>query len=94
MKQKEGGLKRKLIGFEMTDKGIPRSHYSIFKGAEQAGEVTSGTMSPSLNKAIGVGYVKTEISDIGNEIEIDIRGSHQKAKIVSTPFYKSSKIKQ
>ena len=88
LKQKEGGPKRKLIGFEMTDKGIPRSHYSIFKGAEQVGEVTSGTMSPSLNKAIGVGYVKTEISDIGNEIEIDIRGSHQKAKIVSTPFYK------
>jgi len=88
LKQKEGGLKKKLIGFEMTDKGIPRSHYSIFKGAEQVGEVTSGTMSPSLNKAIGVGYVKTEISDIGNEIEIDIRGNHQKAKIVSTPFYK------
>ena len=88
LKQKDGGLKRKLIGFEMIDKGIPRSHYSIFKGAEQIGEVTSGTMSPSLNKAIGVGYVKTEISDIGNEIEIDIRGNHQKAKIVSTPFYK------
>ena len=88
LKQKENGLKRKLIGFEMIDKGIPRSHYSIFKGAEQVGEVTSGTMSPSLNKAIGVGYVKIEISGIGNEIEIDIRGSHQKAKIVSTPFYK------
>ena len=94
LKQKDGGLKRKLIGFEMIDKGIPRSHYSIFKGAEQIGEVTSGTMSPSLNKAIGVGYVKTEISNIGNEIEINIRGSHQKAKIVSTPFYKSGKIKQ
>jgi len=88
LKQKENGIKRKLIGFEMIDKGIPRSHYSIFKGAEQIGEVTSGTMSPSLNKAIGVGYVKIEISDIGNEIEIDIRGSHQKAKIVSTPFYR------
>jgi aminomethyltransferase len=88
LKQKEGGLKRKLVGFEMTDKGIPRSHYSIFKGAEQVGEVTSGTMSPSLNKAIGVGYVKTEISDIGNEIEIDIRGNKQKAKIVETPFYR------
>ncbi len=88
LKQKENGIKRKLIGFEMTDKGIPRSHYSIFKRAEQVGEVTSGTMSPSLNKAIGVGYVKTERADIGNEIEIDIRGSHQKAKIVLTPFYK------
>ena len=65
LKQKENGIKRKLIGFEMTDKGIPRSHYSIFKGAEQVGEVTSGTMSPSLNKAIGVGYVKTEISNTG-----------------------------
>ncbi|OGW09753.1 MAG: hypothetical protein A2W77_02815 [Nitrospinae bacterium RIFCSPLOWO2_12_39_16] len=91
LKQKENGIKRKLIGFEMTDKGIPRSHYSIFKGAEQVGEVTSGTMSPSINKAIGVGYVKTEISDVGNEIEIDIRGSHQKAKIVSTPFYPAHK---
>ncbi|MEK6590750.1 MAG: glycine cleavage system aminomethyltransferase GcvT [Nitrospinota bacterium] len=85
--QRERGMERKLIGFEMTGKGIPRQHYLIFKGSEEIGEVTSGTMSPTLNKAIGIGYVKTGLSGIHEEIEIDIRGNHQKAKIVSTPFY-------
>lgn len=86
--RKEKGLRRKLIGFEMIDKGIPRSHYAIFKGSRRIGSVTSGTMSPSLNKAIGIGYVNTEMSNIGEAIEIDIRASYPKARIVKTPFYK------
>ncbi len=94
LEQKEKGVNRKLIGFEMIDRGIPRSHYAIFKGGSRIGDVTSGTMSPSLNKAIGIGYVRTEMSNIGEEIEIDIRGNYPKAKIVKTPFYKTVRSKK
>lgn len=90
-KQNGKGVTRKLIGFEMTDKGIPRPHYQIFKESQLIGEVTSGTMSPSLNKAIGIGYVKAEMSGIGEEIKIKIRENYQKAVIISTPFYKPFK---
>ncbi|MBI3600918.1 MAG: glycine cleavage system aminomethyltransferase GcvT [Nitrospinae bacterium] len=86
--QKKRGVRRKLIGFEMIERGIPRSHYAIFKGSRRIGDVTSGTMSPSLNKAIGIGYVQADMSNIGEEIEIDIRASYPKARIVKTPFYK------
>ncbi|MBS1595317.1 MAG: glycine cleavage system aminomethyltransferase GcvT [Bacteroidetes bacterium] len=84
---KETGVKQKLVGFEMIDRGIPRQHYKI-KDADgnEIGEVTSGTQSPTLNKAIGLGYVKTEFSAIGTEIFIDIRNSRVKAKVVKTPF--------
>src|SRR3989338_5030420 len=58
------------------------------KEKERIGEVTSGTLSPSLGRGIGIGYVKTEVSTVGEEIDIEIRGGYQKAKIVSTPFYK------
>ncbi|MBI3812870.1 MAG: glycine cleavage system aminomethyltransferase GcvT [Nitrospinae bacterium] len=86
--QKKRGVRRKLIGFEMIERGIPRPHYAIFKGSRRIGDVTSGTMSPSLNKAIGIGYVQADMSNIGEEIEIDIRASYPKARIVKTPFYK------
>lgn len=86
-KQKETGATQKLVGFEIIDKGIPRPHYPIFKEKERIGEVTSGTLSPSLGRGIGIGYVKTEVSTVGEEIDIEIRGGYQKAKIVSTPFY-------
>ncbi len=84
---KETGVKQKLVGFEMIDRGIPRQHYKIKDaGGNEIGEVTSGTQSPTLNKAIGLGYVKTEFSAIGTEIFIDIRNSLVKAKVVKTPF--------
>lgn len=89
-KQKEQGVFRKLVGFELIDRGIPRHYYQIVDAnGNQIGEVTSGTQSPSLNKAIGMGYVKTEFSKIGSEIYILIRDKKIKAKVVSMPFYKA-----
>jgi aminomethyltransferase len=86
-KQKETGVQKKLVGFEMIDKGIPRSHYEVFDANNQKiGEVTSGTMSPSLNKGIGMAYIKIDHSKIGSEIYIDIRGKKLKASVLKMPF--------
>jgi aminomethyltransferase len=87
--QKQDGTKRKLVGFEMIDRGIPRHDYEIV-GADGSviGKVTSGTQSPSLQKAIGMGYVKNEFAKEGTEIFINIRDNKIKAKIVKPPFYK------
>ena len=87
LKQKEHGLKRKLIGFMMLDKGIPRSHYEILSGGKKVGEVTSGTMSPTLNKAIGMGYVPVKLAEPGTRIDILIRNTIAEAKVVKKPFY-------
>lgn len=88
-KQKEDGVKRKLIGFELTERGIPRHDYEIAdKEGKTIGIVTSGTMAPSLNKAIGLGYVTVENSAPGTEIFIQIRNKPIAATVVKTPFYK------
>ena len=86
-KQKTEGIKRKLVGFEMLDKGIPRHHYEI-KDADgnKIGYVTSGTQSPSLQKAIGMGYVAVGNAVPGSEIFIAVRDKMLKAKIVKLPF--------
>ena len=90
LKQKEEGVKRKLIGFEMIDRGIPRHGYSIIdKNSNVIGHVTSGTMGPSVKKAIGLGYVKKEFSHDGQEIYLDIRNKKIAARIVKLPFYKN-----
>ena len=90
LKQKEEGVKRKLIGFEMIDRGIPRNGYSIIdKNSNVIGHVTSGTMGPSVKKAIGLGYVKKEFSQDGQEIYLDIRNKKIAARIVKFPFYKN-----
>jgi aminomethyltransferase len=87
--QKERGVSKKLVGFEMIDRGIPRSHYEIVNEKDELiGHVTSGTQSPSLGFGIGMGYVKTELSAPGTEIFIKIRNKSLKAKIVKPPFYK------
>ena len=87
--QKEAGVKRKLVGFEMIDRGIPRHDYEIVDEAGTViGKVTSGTQSPSLQKAIGMGYVAKEHAKEGAEIFILIRNNKIKAKIVKFPFYK------
>lgn len=85
---KENGPAKKLVGFEIPEKGkIPRQHFKIKDAAgNEIGEVTSGTQSPTLGKAIGLGYVKTEFSAIGSEIYIDIRNQAIKATVVKTPF--------
>ncbi|MEN9697060.1 MAG: glycine cleavage system aminomethyltransferase GcvT [Bacteroidota bacterium] len=85
--QKETGVSKKLVGFEMIDRGIPRHHYSIQDEAGKViGSVTSGTQAPSLGKAIGLGYVATSHAKVGTEIFIDIRNTPVKAKVVKFPF--------
>ncbi len=88
-KEKEEGVKRKLIGFELTERGIPRHDYEITdKDGKNIGIVTSGTMAPSLNKGIGMGYVTVENSSPDTEIFIQIRNKPVAATVVKTPFYK------
>ena len=88
-KQKEEGPARRLVGFEMIEKGIPRHGYDILnEDEEKIGHVTSGTMSPSLGIGIGMGYVKSEYSKQDTEILIAVRKHHLKAKVVRPPFYK------
>ncbi len=85
--QKAAGVKRKLVGFEMIDKGIPRHHYEIKDAAgNNIGLVTSGTQSPSLQKAIGMGYVQSDQAKLDNEIFIAVRDKALKAKVVKFPF--------
>ena len=87
--QKKSGLKRKLVAFEMIDRGIPRHDYLIKDSQNNViGKVTSGTMSPSRQIAIGMGYVATEFSIVGTEIFIEVREKSIKAKVVALPFYK------
>lgn len=86
-KQKAEGIKRKLVGFQMIDKGIPRHHYEIKDAAgNKIGYVTSGTQSPSLQKAIGIGYVTIEHSSLDTEIYIAVRDKLLKAVVVKFPF--------
>ncbi len=87
-KQKAEGLKRKLVGFELTEAGVPRSHYPILKDGQKVGEVTSGTMGPSVRKAIGIGYVPTALAAEGSTFHVEIRGRPVAARVVKTPFYK------
>jgi aminomethyltransferase len=85
--QKEAGVTKKLVGFEMIDRGIPRHYYVIKDEAgNEIGSVTSGTQAPSLGKAIGLGYVATSHAKVGTEIFIDIRNTPVKAKVVKFPF--------
>ena len=87
--QKKEGVSRKLVGFEMIDRGIPRHGYNLLD-AEGAviGHVTSGTMSPTRKIGIGMGYVQKEFSKVGTEIYLDNRGRKLKAVIVKPPFRK------
>lgn len=85
--QKAEGVKRKLVGFEMIDKGIPRHDYKIINAAnEEIGIVTSGTQSPSLSKAIGMAYVASAYAQVDTEIFIAVRDKALKAKVVKMPF--------
>ncbi|QYJ67614.1 glycine cleavage system aminomethyltransferase GcvT [Flavobacterium litorale] len=87
--QKEAGVIRKLVGFELTERGIPRHGYDITDGNDVIiGNVTSGTMSPSLSKGIGLGYVPVDYSKEGSEIYIKIRKNEVPSKVVKLPFYK------
>ncbi|MBG7630151.1 MAG: glycine cleavage system aminomethyltransferase GcvT [Bacteroidetes bacterium] len=88
-KQKAAGVTKKLVAFKMIDRGIPRHDYVIVnENSEPIGQVTSGTMSPSLKEAIGMGYVTIENAKFGTEIFIQVRNKNLKAEVVKLPFYK------
>jgi aminomethyltransferase len=88
LKQRDEGIKRKLVGLEMLEPGIARSGYPLFKDDANIGHVTSGTKSPSLGRSIALGYVAIEHADLDNLVEVEIRGRKVPAKIVATPFYR------
>jgi aminomethyltransferase len=90
-RQRAEGVKRKLVGFELLDRGIARQGHTIHAGDGIVGVVTSGTQTPYLKKAIGLGYVPAELSAPGTPFDIDIRGRRLRAQVVPTPFYKRTK---
>src|SRR5438874_3036916 len=90
-KQKEEGIRRKLVGFEVTDRGIARDGQDILIDGQRAGRVTSGSPAPFLKKNIGMGYVPVEFANTSQQIEIDVRGKLVRAEIVPLPFYKRAK---
>jgi aminomethyltransferase len=88
VKQKERGLTRQLVGFSLVGRGIARQGYALLHGPDNAGIVTSGTMSPTLGKAIGLGYVAPKYAGLGASLNVDVRGRQVAAEIVRLPFYK------
>ncbi len=90
-KQKDEGVKRKLVGFDVTDRGIARDGQDVLIGGARAGQVTSGSPAPFLKKNIGMAYVPVEFANAGQTIEIDVRGRRVGAQLVPLPFYKRAK---
>jgi aminomethyltransferase len=86
--QKEQGITRKLVGFELLDRGIARHGYQVVRGDRPIGVVTSGTQTPFLKKSIGMAYVPLDLSTPGSELTIDVRGRPSRATVVPLPFYK------
>lgn len=87
-RQKAEGVTRRLVGFEMLDRGIARHDYDVYVGDRKAGTVTSGTLTPFLSKAIGMAYMPVEVSAPDTEIAVDVRGRRVAARVVKMPFYK------
>ncbi len=87
-RQKQEGLKRKRIGIVMSDRSVPRAGYTLLADGQPVGELTSGTLGPSLNKTIGMGYVPLDKAKPGTALDVDIRGKRVGASVVSLPFYK------
>jgi aminomethyltransferase len=90
-KQKDEGIKRKLVGFDVTDRGIARDGQDVLIGGARVGQVTSGSPAPFLKKNIGMAYVPVDFANAGQAIEIDVRGRLVGAQIVPLPFYKRAK---
>jgi aminomethyltransferase len=89
--QKAAGVQRKIVGFELLDRGIARHGYDAYIGNEKAGVVTSGTQTPFLKKSIGMAYLPVGHGATGSEFDIDIRGRRTRARVVPMPFYKRPK---
>jgi aminomethyltransferase len=81
----EDGVTERIVGFELLARGLPRPGHRILRGDEEVGHVTSGTLSPSLGKGIGLGYLR---SDVTGDISLEIRDKRLEARTVSLPFYK------
>lgn len=88
MDQKANGLTRKMVGIEMIDRGIPRTHYPIYAYDKCIGEVTTGTQSPTLKRNLGLALIDANYTEIGTEVWVEIRGKRLKAEVIKTPFYK------
>jgi aminomethyltransferase len=88
------GPARKLVGLELTGRGVARHGHVIREGGREVGKVTSGTFSPSLRRAIGIGYVPADLAKAGTRIEIDIRGTPVAATVARTPFYRGGSVKK
>jgi aminomethyltransferase len=86
--QKARGAPRRLVGFEMVERGIPRHGYPVFLDGEAQGAVTSGTFAPFLQKSIGLCYLPAARAAVGTELAVEIRGRRTAARVVATPFYK------
>jgi aminomethyltransferase len=91
-KQKEEGVRKRLVGFEVTERGIARDGQDVVIDGNAIGKVTSGSPAPYLKKNIGMAYVPTEFANEGRQIQVDVRGRLVKAQIVETPFYKRAKL--
>ncbi|MFN2415211.1 MAG: glycine cleavage system aminomethyltransferase GcvT [Pyrinomonadaceae bacterium] len=89
-RQKDEGVKRRLVGFEVTERGIARDGQDVYSGGARVGEVTSGSPAPYLKKNIGMAYVPAELASPGRQIHIDVRGRMVGAQVVPVPFYKRS----
>ena len=83
------GIRRRLVGFEMVDRAVPRHGYPIVAGGRPVGQVTSGSFGPSVERYIGMGYVPVELSAVGTEVAVEVRGRPQGARVVPTPFHPS-----
>lgn len=89
--QKQRGLQRKLVGFEMLEPGIARHGHAVHAGADRIGRVTSGTRTPHLEKSVGMAYVPVELAARDTELSIDVRGRRLRARVVRMPFYRRSR---
>jgi len=92
IQQKETGIPRRLVGLEMIDRGIPRSHYPVWADGVKIGEVTTGTQSPTLKRNLGLALIDAAYSEIGTEVYVEIRGKQLKAVVIKAPFYKYKRL--
>ena len=92
VRQKAEGVSKRLVGFEMVERGIARAGYPIAKDGKGVGRVTTGSYAPTLDKSLGLGYVPPSLTAVGTELEIVIRGKGVKAQIIKTPFYKRALV--
>ncbi len=91
LEQSEQGVRRTLVGFTVEGRGIARQGHGVLSGGEPVGEVTSGTWSPTLEKAIGMAYVPPALAALGTPLELDVRGRKLAAAVVELPFYRRQK---